>query len=104
MISALERYWADYGCVLMQPYHTELAAVGFPTGGFDEHGGEARPLVERRLPLPAYDQVLKCSHTFNLLDARGAISANERAAYIGRVRKLARATAESYLGSQDVDA
>ena len=43
--------------------------------------------IERRLPLPAYDQVLKCSHAFNLLDARGAISVTERAAYIGRVRE-----------------
>src|SRR5919204_182744 len=101
MISALERYWADYGCVLMQPYHTELAAVGFPTGGFDEHGGEARPLVERRLPLPAYDQVLKCSHTFNLLDARGALSVTERAGYIGRVRTLAREVAQLYLQREE---
>ena len=52
-------------------------------------------LVERGLPLPAYDQVLKCSHAFNLLDARGAISVTERAAYIGRVRNLARASPSS---------
>ena len=51
----------------------------------------AGALLERELPLPAYDQVLKCSHAFNLLDARGAISVTERAAYIGRVRNLARA-------------
>jgi glycyl-tRNA synthetase alpha chain len=47
--------------------------------------------------LPAYDQVLKASHTFNLLDARGAISATERQAYIGRVRNLAREVAQVYL-------
>jgi len=64
---------------------------------FDDHEAEARALVERRLPIPAYDQVLKCSHTFNLLDARGAISVTERAAYIGRVRNLARSVAELYV-------
>jgi glycyl-tRNA synthetase alpha chain len=47
--------------------------------------------------LPAYDQVLKCSHTFNLLDARGAISVTERAVYIGRVRTLARRVAQLYV-------
>jgi glycyl-tRNA synthetase alpha chain len=56
------------------------------------------------LPIPAYDQVLKCSHTFNLLDARGALSVTERAAYIGRVRKLARGVAEAYHGTQEEDA
>jgi glycyl-tRNA synthetase alpha chain len=54
-------------------------------------------LLDRELPLPAYDQVLKCSHTFNLLDARGAISVTERAAYIGRVRTLARNVAQLYV-------
>jgi glycyl-tRNA synthetase alpha subunit len=53
--------------------------------------------VAKNLPLPAYDQVLKASHTFNLLDARGAISVTERASYIGRVRDLARRVAEQYL-------
>ena len=52
------------------------------------------------LPLPAYDMVLKCSHAFNLLDARGAISVTERAAYIGRVRNLVRAVAQLYLEQQ----
>ena len=64
---------------------------------FDEYEAECAHLVERELPLPAYDQVLKCSHTFNLLDARGAISVTERAAYIGRVRTLARDVAQLYL-------
>ena len=63
---------------------------------FTEHEEECRRLLERRLPLPAYDQVLKCSHTLNLLEARGAISVTERAAYIGRVRNLARAVAQLY--------
>ena len=58
----------------------------------------------RELPLPAYDQVLKASHAFNLLEARGAISVTARAAYIGRVRDLAREVARLYLGSQADDA
>jgi glycyl-tRNA synthetase alpha chain len=64
---------------------------------FGEYEAEALQLVEWQLPLPAYDQVLKCSHTFNLLDARGAISVTERAAYIGRGRTLARRVSQSYL-------
>jgi glycyl-tRNA synthetase alpha chain len=64
---------------------------------FEEHQAECRHLLERRLPLPAYDQVLKCSHTFNLLDARGAISVTERASYIARVRDLARRVAQLYV-------
>jgi glycyl-tRNA synthetase alpha chain len=53
-----------------------------------------------QLALPAYEQVLKAAHSFNLLDARGAISVTERAAYIGRIRNLARSVAQSYLGSR----
>jgi glycyl-tRNA synthetase alpha chain len=78
-------------------YNFEVANVEILTRHFEDHETEARALLERQLPLPAYDQVLKCSHTFNLLDARGAISVTERAAYIGRVRNLARAVAESYV-------
>ena len=74
------------------------------TRRFGEHEAECRHLVGRRLPLPAYDQVLKCSHTFNLLDARGAISVTERAAYIGRVRTLARAVTQLYLELEVGDA
>ena len=55
---------------------------------------------DRRLPLPAYDMALKANHAFNLLDARGAISVTERAAYIGRVRNLVRAIAPLYLELQ----
>jgi len=67
------------------------------TRRFGEHEEECRTLLERRLALPAYDQVLKASHTFNLLDARGALSVTERAGYIGRVRNLAREVAQVYL-------
>jgi glycyl-tRNA synthetase alpha chain len=78
-------------------YNFEVAPVDVLTRRFDEHEAECRDLVARELPLPAYDQVLKCSHTFNLLDARGAISVTERAAYIARVRNLARRVAEQYV-------
>jgi glycyl-tRNA synthetase alpha chain len=78
-------------------YNFELAPVEVLARRFGEHEDECRVLLERELPLPAYDQVLKASHTFNLLDARGALSATERAAYIGRVRNLAREVARVYL-------
>jgi len=84
-----ERQWSAY--------NFELAPVEVLTARFGEHEEECRLLLERGLPLPAYDQVLKCSHTFNLLDARGAISATERATYIRRVRALARDVAKRYL-------
>jgi glycyl-tRNA synthetase alpha chain len=83
-----ERQWSVY--------NFEAAPVDVLTRHFDDHEAACRDLVERNLPLPAYDQVLKCSHTFNLLDARGAISVTERASYIGRVRGLARDVAELY--------
>jgi tetrameric-type glycyl-tRNA synthetase alpha subunit len=86
-----ERQWSIY--------NFEVAPVEVLMRRFEEHEAECRDLVSRTLPLPAYDQVLKCSHAFNLLDARGAISVTERAAYIGRVRKLARAVAEQYVES-----
>jgi glycyl-tRNA synthetase alpha chain len=53
------------------------------------------------LALPAYEMVLKAAHTFNLLDARGAISVTERAAYIGRIRTLSRLVAQAYLESRE---
>ena len=67
-------------------------------GGFES---EARRLIEAGLALPGYEMVMKCSHTFNLLDARGAISVTERAAYIGRVRALARMVAQAYYESRE---
>jgi glycyl-tRNA synthetase alpha chain len=84
-----ERQWSVY--------NFEEAPVDVLTRRFDEYEGECRHLLERELPIPAYDQVLKCSHAFNLLDARGAISVTERAGYIGRVRALARRVAQVYL-------
>jgi len=104
--SAFELEWAPgvtWGDVYRESerewsaYNFELAPVDVLEARFGQHEEECRSLVERRLPLPAYDQVLKCSHAFNLLEARGAISVTERAAYIGRVRTLARQVAQLYL-------
>jgi len=67
---------------------------------FGEYEAECKRLVERKLPLPAYDYCLKCSHAFNLLDARGAISVTERQGYILRVRKLAHDCAALYLATR----
>lgn len=64
---------------------------------FDIYEQEALKLVEKELILPAYDYCLKCSHTFNLLDARKAISVAERTRYIGRIRNIARKVAEQYV-------
>jgi glycyl-tRNA synthetase alpha chain len=104
--SALDLEWAPgvrWGDVYRESerewsiYNFEVAPVDILTRRFEEHEAECRMLLERGLPLPAYDQVLKCSHTFNLLDARGAISVTERAAYIGRVRTRARKVAQLYV-------
>ena len=70
-------------------------------GLFDVYEAECKRLLEAKLPLPAYDHCLKCSHAFNLLDACGAISVTERAAYIGRVRALAHRCARGYLLSRE---
>jgi glycyl-tRNA synthetase alpha chain len=68
---------------------------------FNDHEAEAKHLIEAQLALPAYEKIMKCSHTFNLLDARGAISVTERAAYIARVRNLSRAIAQAYYDSRE---
>jgi glycyl-tRNA synthetase alpha chain len=68
---------------------------------FADYEAAAKRLMEAQLALPAYEQVLKAAHTFNLLDARGAISVTERAGYIGRIRTLARAVAQGYYESRE---
>jgi glycyl-tRNA synthetase alpha chain len=65
---------------------------------FDHAEGECRRLTEKNLVLPAYEEVMKASHAFNLLDARGAISVAERQRFIGRVRGLAKTVARAYAG------
>ncbi|HPP82162.1 MAG TPA: glycine--tRNA ligase subunit alpha, partial [Rubrivivax sp.] len=81
-------------------YNFEHSDVEFLLTAFGAHEKQAQYLMEQQLALPAYEQVLKAAHSFNLLDARGAISVTERAAYIGRIRALARAVAQSYLASR----
>ena len=68
---------------------------------FDKYEAEAVRVIGAGHVHPAHDYVLKCSHTFNLLDARGAISVSQRTAFIGRVRKLARLCAEAYLAQRE---
>ena len=107
--SIYDLVWADgpagkvtYGDVFhqneveMSRYNFEEADVEYLFGFFDQSEKEALRLVEKNLPLPAYEMVMKASHAFNLLDARHAISVTERQRFILRVRTLARAVAEAY--------
>lgn len=77
-------------------YNFEYADVDMLLRHFEDYEKACHDLLEQDLPLPAYDCVLKCSHTFNLLDARGAISATERMGYILRVRTVAKACCVAY--------
>jgi glycyl-tRNA synthetase alpha chain len=95
-----------YGDVFLQAekewstFNFEIADTELLFRHFADAEAHCRRVLERKLPLPAYDQCLKASHLFNLLDARGAISVTERQAYIGRVRALAKACAEAWLASR----
>lgn len=82
-------------------FNFEEANIDLHFKHFDEFEKEAKRLLENNLVYPAYDYVLKCSHTFNVLDARGAISVSERAAYIARVRGLARKVAQAYINLRE---
>jgi glycyl-tRNA synthetase alpha chain len=82
-------------------YNFEHSNVNWLFEQFNMFESEAKRLMEASLPLPGFEMVMKCSHTFNLLDARGAISVTERAAYIGRVRALARQVAQAYYDSRE---
>ena len=79
----------------------EAADTDRLAGLFAEYEAEAERILAADLLLPAYDYVLKCSHVFNLLDARGAVSAAQRTAYLGRCRQLARACARAYLAQRE---
>ena len=103
--SVYDLQWNDkvtYGHVYHQneveqsKYNFELSDAAMLKGFFNSYEAECRKLCEEKLPWPAYDYCLKCSHAFNLLDARGAISITERTGYIGRVRALASAVARLY--------
>jgi len=82
-------------------FNFEEANVAALMGFFDTFEAEANRLLEKDLVLPAYDYCLKCSHTFNLLDARKAISVAERTRYIGRIRNIARQVAVKYLAQRE---
>jgi len=82
-------------------YNFELSNAEMLFRHFCEFEAEAKRLIDAQCVLPAYEMVLKSSHAFNLLDARGAISVTERAVYIGRVRALARAVAQAYYESRE---
>ena len=82
-------------------YNFEHSDVETLLRHFADYEAGAKRLMEANLALPAYEQVLKAAHTFNLLDARGAISVTERAAYIGRIRNLARSVAQAYYESRE---
>jgi glycyl-tRNA synthetase len=78
-------------------YNFENASTDMWLRHFDDYEKESKQLIKKNLPIPAYDFVMKASHAFNLLDARGVISVTERTGYIGRIRELARQVAETYL-------
>jgi glycyl-tRNA synthetase alpha chain len=81
-------------------YNFEMSNADLLFEHFTQYESEAKRLIAAALALPAYEMVLKAAHTFNLLDARGAISVTERAAYIGRIRNLARSVSQAYLDSR----
>ena len=91
-----ERQWSKY--------NFEVAGTEALFGRFTEYEAECQRCLDAGLVLPAYDQVLKCSHTFNLLDARGVISPTERGAFIWRVRALAAKVAAAYLAAKEAEA
>ncbi|MFA7475319.1 MAG: glycine--tRNA ligase subunit alpha, partial [Castellaniella sp.] len=82
-------------------YNFEFASTAMLFAHFNDYEAEARRLIEVPLALPAYEATLKAAHTFNLLDARGAISVTERATYIGRIRALSRAVAQAYYDARE---
>jgi len=82
-------------------YNFELSNVPLLFDSFKNYESEARRLIDSQCVLPGYEMVMKASHTFNLLDARGAISVTERQAYIGRVRDLAKSVAKAYYESRE---
>ena len=104
--SVYDIQWTDgisYGDVFLQnekeqsSYNFKFSDSEFLLKAFASHAKQANKLVEENLALPAYEQVLKAAHTFNLLDARGVISVTERADYIGKIRDISRNVASAYL-------
>ena len=109
--SVFDLEWAPgftYGDVFLRnereqsSYNFELADTATLRQLFDLHEAESTRVLAAGAVLPAYEQALKCSHYFNLLDARGAIAVTERVSFIGRIRALAKAAAEAYVASPEV--
>ncbi len=107
--SVYDIQWTDgisYGDVFLQnekeqsSYNFKFSDSEFLLKAFASHSKQANKLVGENLALPAYEQVLKAAHTFNLLDARGVISVTERADYIGKIRDISRNVANAYLMSR----
>ena len=102
-----ERKYLTYGDVFHQneveqsAYNFESANTKLLFSQFTNYEAEAKRLIDDKLTLPAYEMILKTAHTFNLLDARGALSVTERAAYIGRIRNLSRLVAQGYYESRE---
>jgi glycyl-tRNA synthetase alpha chain len=109
--SVFDLKWNDqtlYGDVFMQnekeqsAYNFEHSDTNFLLNAFSSHEKQAEYLVKQKLALPAYEQVLKAAHSFNLLDARGVISVTQRADYIAKIRNISKMVAKSYLYSRAV--
>ena len=102
--------WADgvkYGEIFKQPeyehskYSFEVSDQDLLLSNFDRFEKEAKRCIDENLVHPAYDYILKCSHTFNLLDARGAVSVTERAGYLSRIRNMARSVAKIFVAERE---
>ncbi|AYM03208.1 glycine--tRNA ligase subunit alpha [Levilactobacillus yiduensis] len=107
--SVFDLEWADgvkYGDIFKEPeyehskYSFEESDQDMLLRHFDEYETEAKKQIANGLVHPAYDYILKCSHTFNLLDARGAVSVTERAGYLSRIRNMARAVARAFVAER----
>lgn len=107
--SVYDLQWTDtvkYGEIFIQP-EFEHSTYAFETSNaemlktlFDQYEAEAQVQMEKNLVHPAYDYVLKCSHTFNLMDARGVISVTDRAGYLARIRNMARTVAKAFVNAR----
>ena len=107
--SVFDLEWADgvkYGDIFLQPeyeqskYSFEESNQDMLLKAFDEYEAEAKKQIANGLVHPAYDYILKCSHTFNLLDARGAVSVTERAGYLARIRNMAKSVAKVFVAER----
>jgi glycyl-tRNA synthetase alpha chain len=108
--SVYDLEWTEgvkYGEIFVQPefehsvYSFEVSNQDMLLELFNTYEKEAKICIERKLVHPAYDYVLKCSHTFNLLDARGAVSVTERAGYLARIRNMAREIAKTFVEERE---